>query len=97
MLKRIDTIISLLETAVQLLEQPRGTLPAPEPSDTDMPQGLTPWIGKKQVMDYLEITHSTYCRWVEEGFLQPRGPGVHRYYERDILELMEHRNLRKRR
>ncbi|SEL93427.1 helix-turn-helix domain-containing protein [Parapedobacter koreensis] len=58
---------------------------------------LEDYLDKQQVKDYLGIGEATYYRWVREGKLNPRGgKGQHRYYKRDIRELMEARKYRYR-
>lgn len=95
MLKRINTIIVLLKTIADLLNQANGNLPG-SASDTATPRELIPWIGKEDVKKYFDIKESAYYRWVEEGTLKPRGRGDHRYYVSDILKLMEQRGHGKR-
>ncbi len=58
---------------------------------------LEEYLDKEQVKDYLGIGETTYYRWVKMGKLNPRGgKGQHRYYRRDVRELMERRRYRKR-
>ena len=78
--------LSLLTSFYELVRT--GTEPVPD--------HLEPWLGKGQVMEYLKITESTYYRWVEQGKLQPRGEGEHRYYRSDIAAFMERRKYRQR-
>lgn len=54
-------------------------------------------LTKQEVMDQLNITKSTYYRWVSEGVLQPRGMGEDRFLKSELKQLLEERKYRKRR
>lgn len=54
-------------------------------------------LTKQEVMDKLNITKSTYYRWVGEGVLQPRGVGEDRFLKSELTELLKERKYRKRR
>ncbi len=52
---------------------------------------------KREAMEYLGITESTYYRWINEEKLKPRGgPGQDYYYESDLLLLKTRRRYRQR-
>ncbi|MEC3879128.1 helix-turn-helix domain-containing protein [Parapedobacter sp. 10938] len=59
---------------------------------------LEKWLSKQQVMEYLDITSSTYYRWVADGTLVPRGgAGEDKFFVSDIQKLVAERRYRKRR
>lgn len=68
----LQTIIRLIENYNQLAEEREKTV------DIDQHQIKLLDIG--QVMKILNISESTYYRWVENGELQPRKKGKRHYY-----------------
>lgn len=102
MFKRIDRIITVLENIfaglqkmAQLLQQFYEHVQRQPPPHED--GELEVYLEKEEVMAYLDIKHSTYYRWLENGKLVPRSTiGRDKYYKRDIEALMAHRKYRKR-
>lgn len=70
----LQTIIRLIENYNQLAEEREKTV------DTDQHQREIKLLDIGQVMKILNISESTYYRWVENGELQPRKKGKRHYY-----------------
>ncbi|MGJ1324878.1 helix-turn-helix domain-containing protein [Sphingobacterium faecium] len=70
----LQTIIQLIENYNQLAEEREKTV------DTAQHQHEIKLLDIGQVMKILNISESTYYRWVENGELQPRKKGKRHYY-----------------
>ena len=102
-MKRIDLLIELLRAIYTILQNYTQTHPraiAPHGS-------LKEWLdkggegkhllNKQEAMVYLDITPSTYYRWIKQKRLRPLGRrGQHHFYESDLLSLKTRRLYRER-
>lgn len=89
----LSTISQQIDDLTNFFEQDG---PVSEKQPCPCTQTLEPYLDKQEVMKYLRIRETTYYRWVQEGKLQPRGPGDDKFFLRDIHELMERRKYRHR-
>lgn len=61
------------------------------------PKELEEWMGKQEVLDYLQISDRTYRRQVESGLLKPMNiGGGDFYFKRQLVEALEESRRRGR-
>lgn len=98
--KQHDTLIQILNCLLDTGTRLNASLDrlAEQQSQQDKtPEVLQKWISKQQAMDYLDITDSTYYRWVKDGTLMPRGgAGQDKFLVSDLAKLIEERRYRRR-
>lgn len=98
---KLDTLIEAvqqIESLINTLVKNTMNQPCKEPvCHACNPKELEEWMGKQEVLDYLQISDRTYRRQVESGLLNPMNiGGGDFYFKSQLVEALQESRRRGR-